>query len=46
VSARLDGHSLPADGAEVSVQVTGAALAFPAEPASTELVRGELTGPR
>jgi iron(III) transport system ATP-binding protein len=33
VTARLDGHELPADGAEVSISVTGAALAFPAGPA-------------
>ncbi|HEV7727441.1 MAG TPA: TOBE domain-containing protein, partial [Modestobacter sp.] len=45
VTARLDGHELPADGAEVSISVTGAALAFPAGPAA-EVGRRELTGPR
>jgi iron(III) transport system ATP-binding protein len=34
VPARLDGSVLPADGAEVTVSVAGAALAFPARPAA------------
>jgi iron(III) transport system ATP-binding protein len=46
LTARLDGHALPAYGAEVAVSVTGAALAFPAGPATAEVVREELTGPR
>jgi iron(III) transport system ATP-binding protein len=37
VIARLDGSALPADGAEVSLSVTGAALAFPAGPAPAEV---------
>jgi iron(III) transport system ATP-binding protein len=46
IAARLDGSALPADGAEVSLSVAGAAQAFPASPAIAEVARGELTGPR
>jgi iron(III) transport system ATP-binding protein len=42
VTARLDGHALPADGAEVSLSVTGAALAFPGGSAAADPVRPEL----
>jgi iron(III) transport system ATP-binding protein len=46
VTARLDGSVLPADGAQVSVSVAGAALAFPAGPVSADVVHGELASPR
>jgi iron(III) transport system ATP-binding protein len=46
VIARLDGSVLPADGAQVSLSVAGAALAFPADPVTAEPARGELTSPR
>jgi iron(III) transport system ATP-binding protein len=41
VAARLDGSALPADGAHVSLSVTGTALAFPV---TAEAVDGQLTG--
>jgi iron(III) transport system ATP-binding protein len=46
VAARLDGHALPADGAEVSLSVTGAALAFPAGSPLAEVGQEEHAAPR
>jgi iron(III) transport system ATP-binding protein len=46
VTARLDGSELPSDGAEVSLSVTGPALAFPAGSPIAAVVPGELTGLR
>jgi iron(III) transport system ATP-binding protein len=46
VTARLDGSQLPSDGTEVSLSVTGPALAFPAGSPIAAAVPGELTGLR
>ena len=46
IAARLDGGELPADGAAVSLSVSGAALAFPGGPARRPVEQAELTSLR